>query len=144
MGTKSIRHIVEGLVAQQLALDDGLTGVNFYTGDSASIMDLPRCIVVVDSARPPADLPEGLGNYLCTTRIIMASNADDTSLTTHRARCASVAGVMQGLGALKTAFTATGDATLYDVTPGSDDEGVDERSWASAMTFELLLVVPAA
>lgn len=143
MGTKSIRHIVEGLVAQQLALDDGLTGVNFYTGDSASTMDLPRCIVVVDSARPPADLPEGLGNYLCTTRIIMASNADDTSLTTHRARCASIAGVMQGLSSMKAAFTASGDASLYDITPGSEDEGVDERSWATSMTFELLCVVPA-
>lgn len=143
MGTKSIRHIVEGVVSAQLALDNGLTGVNFYTGDSASTMDLPRCIVVVDSARPPADLPEGLGNYLCTTRIIMASNADDTSLTTHRARCASIAGVMQGLSSMKAAFTASGDASLYDITPGSEDEGVDERSWATSMTYELLTVVPA-
>ena len=73
----------------------------------------------------------------------MASNADDTSLTTHRARCASIAGVMQGLSSMQAAFTATGDASLYDITPGSEDEGVDERSWATSMTFELLCVVPA-
>jgi hypothetical protein len=144
MGTKSIRHIVEGVISAQLALDDGLTGVNFYTGDSASVVDLPRCVVVVDAARPPADLPEGLGNYSCTTRVIMSSNADDTSLATHRARCASIAGVMQGLASLKSAFTATGDATLYDVTPSSEDEGVDERSWATSMSYEVLVVVPPA
>lgn len=144
MGTKSIRHIVEGVLSAQLALDDGLTGVSIYKGETADLNVLPKLIVLCDSGRPPADLPEGLGNYLCTVRIMVVSNADDTSLTTHRARCASVAGVMQGLGALQAAFTATGDATLYDVTPGSDDEGVDERSWASALTFELLLVVPSA
>ena len=51
MGTKSIRHIVEGVISAQLALDDGLTGVNFYTGDSASVVDLPRCVANSASAR---------------------------------------------------------------------------------------------
>ena len=143
MGTKSIRQIVEGIVAAQLALDNGLTGVNFYTGDSNAVMDYPRCVVLVDSAKPPTDLPEGLGNYLCSVRVTLMSIADDTSLSTHRARCASIAGVMQGLSSMKAAFTATGDASLYDITPISEDEGVDERSWATVFAYELLTVVPA-
>lgn len=143
MGTKSIRHIVEGVVSAKLALDNGLTGVNFYTGDSTALMDYPRCVTLVDSAKAPADLPEGLGNYLCSVRITLFSNADDTSLTTHRDRCAAIAGVMQGLSSMKTAFAATGDATLYDITPISEDEGVDERSWATVFAYELLCVVPA-
>lgn len=144
MGTKSIRHIVEGVVSAQLALDNGLTGVNFYTGDSASVTVMPKCVTLVDSAKAPADLPEGLGNYLCSVRITLFSNADDTSLATHRSRCASIAGVMQGLTSMKAAFTASGDASLYDITPISEDEGVDERSWATVFAYELLCVVPAA
>lgn len=143
MGTKSIRHIVEGIVAAQLGLDNGLTGVSFYTGDNGAVMALPKCVVLVDSAKAPADLPEGLGNYLCSVRVTLFSNADDTTLTDHRARCASIAGVMQGLSSMKAAFTATGDASLYDITPISEDEGVDERSWATVFTYELLTVVPA-
>lgn len=143
MGTKSIRHIVEGIVSAQLALDDGLTGVNFYTGDSSSVTALPKCVTLVDSAKAPADLPEGLGNYLCSIRITLFSNADDTTLATHRARCASIAGVMQGLSSMQAAFTASGDATLYDITPISEDEGVDERSWATVFAYELLCVVPS-
>jgi len=143
MGTKSIRHIVEGIVAAQLALDDGLTGVNFYTGDSVAVTTLPKCVVLVDAAKAPADLPEGLGNYLCSVRVTLFCNADDTSLATHRSRCASIAGVMQGLGTMKAAFTATGDASLYDITPISEDEGLDERSWATVFSYELLTVVPA-
>jgi hypothetical protein len=30
------------------------------------------------------------------------------------------------------------------VTIGSEDEGVDERSWATAFSYDVLLVLPAA
>ena len=32
----------------------------------------------------------------------------------------------------------------YDVTIGSEDEGIDERSWATAFSFDVLVVLPAA
>jgi hypothetical protein len=35
------------------------------------------------------------------------------------------------------------DATLYDVTPLSEDEGTDERSFATLFAFDLLAVLPA-
>ena len=143
MGTKSIRHIVEAAVASHLGAESGLTGVNIYTGDDTDINVLPKAIVLCDSAKTPADLPEGAGNYDCSVRVTLFSNADDTTLATHRARCAALAGSMQDLTGLKAVFTASGDATLYDVTPNSEDEGVDERSFATAFTFGLLAVLPA-
>jgi hypothetical protein len=143
MGTKSIRHIVEANVASHLAAESGLTGVNIYTGDDGDINVLPKAIVLCDSARTPADLPEGAGNYDCSVRVTVFSNADDTTLTDHRARCAALAGSMQNLAALKAVFVASGDATLYDVTPNTEDEGKDERSFATAFTFGLLTVLPA-
>jgi len=141
MGTKSIRHIVEAAVASHLAAETGLTGVNIYTGDDGDVNALPKAIVLCDSARTPADLPEGAGNYDCSVRVTIFSNADDTTLADHRARCAAVAGSMQDLTGLKAVFTTGGDASLYDVTPNTEDEGKDERSYATAFTFDLLTVL---
>jgi hypothetical protein len=143
MGTKSIRHIVEANVATHLSAESGLTGVNIYTGDDGDINVLPKAIVLCDSARSPADLPEGAGNYDCSVRVTIFSNADDTTLADHRARCAALAGSMQDLAGLKAVFVASADATLYDVTPNTEDEGKDERSYATAFTFGLLAVLPA-
>ena len=143
MGTKSIRHIVEDTLQTYLANAAGLSMVIFVTGDSNNTATLPKCIVLCESARAPGDLPEGEGNYSCSVRITLFSNADDTTITVHRARCALVVGNMRDLTSIKAAFTAGGDASCYDVTIGSEDEGVDERSWATAFTFDVLVVFPA-
>ena len=80
MGTKSIRHIVEATLATYLSTQTGLTTVTFLTGDSAATQTLPKAVVLCDSARAPGDLPEGEGNYSCSVRITLFSNADDTTL----------------------------------------------------------------
>ena len=145
MGTKSIRHIVEQVLKTYLSTETGLTGVSLYTGDSADVMTLPKLVILCESARTPNDLPEGLGNYLCSVRMTLFSNTDDTTLTDHRARCAGLAGSMSrdSLSAIKTAFTNSGDATCYDVTIQNEDEGVDERSWATVFSYDVLVVLPA-
>ena len=144
MGTRSIRHIVEGTLATYLSTQTGLTSVQFLTGDSAVTQTLPKAIVLCDSATPPGDLQECLGNFSCSVRITLFSNADDTTLADHRARCAALAGNMNDLASIQAAFAATGDATCYDVSVRSEDEGVDERSWATAFAFDLLAVLPPA
>jgi len=143
MGTKSIRHIVEANVASFLTAETGLTGVAIYTGDAVDLNVLPKAIVLCDSARTPGDLPQGAGNYSCSVRVTLFSNADDTTLADHRARCAALAGAMQDLAGLKAVFATSADATLYDVTPLSEDEGTDERSFATLFAFDLLTVLPA-
>ena len=143
MGTKSIRHIVEAVVSTYLSTQTGLTTIAFLTGDSAATQTLPKAIVLCESARAPGDLPEGEGNFSCSVRITLFSNADDTTLADHRLRCAALSGNMRDLVSIKAAFTATGDASCYDVTMQSEDEGVDERSWATAFTFDILTVFPA-
>lgn len=145
MGTKSIRHIVEQVLKTYLTSETGLTGVSLYTGDSADTMTLPKLVILCETARTPNDLPEGLGNYLCSVRMTLFSNTDDTTLTDHRSRCASLAGAMcrDSLASIKTAFSNSGDATCYDVTVNTEDEGVDERSWATVFTFDILVVLPA-
>lgn len=144
MGTKSIRHIVENVIATRLSSESGLTGVTIYTGDSNQTNVLPKAVVLVDSARAPSGLPEGLGNFSCGLRVTLFSNADDTTLADHRARCAALAGNLQDLAGIKTAFTATGDATCYDISPLSEDEGVSERSWATVFSYDLWAVLPPA
>ena len=143
MGTKSIRHIVEATVATYLSTQTGLTTVTFLTGDSNATQTLPKAVVLCDSARAPGDLPEGEGNFSCSVRITLFSNADDTTLADHRLRCAALSGNMRDLVSIKAAFTTGADASCYDVTMQSEDEGVDERSWATAFTFDLLAVFPA-
>lgn len=143
MGTKSIRHIVESTLATYLSTQTGLTTVSFLTGDNNAIQTLPKAVVLCETARAPNDLPEGLGNFACTVRITLFSNADDTTLADHRLRCAALSGNMRDLTSIQAAFTATNDASCYDVTMTSEDEGIDERSWATAFGFEVLLVLPA-
>lgn len=143
MGTKSIRHIVESTLATYLSTQTGLTTVSFLTGDNNAIQTLPKAVVLCETARAPNDLPEGLGNFACTVRMTLFSNADDTTLADHRLRCAALSGNMRDLTSIQAAFTATGDASCYDVTMTSEDEGIDERSWATSFGFEVLLVLPA-
>jgi hypothetical protein len=139
-----MRHIVEAVVSTYLSAQSGLAGVALLTGDSAATQTLPKAVVICDSASAPADLPEGLGNYSCSVRVTLFSNADDTTLAVHRERCAAVAGNMRDLAGIQAAFVATGDATCYDVTMRSEDEGIDERSWATAFSFDILTVLPPA
>ena len=142
MSTLSIRHIVESTLAGYLSTQTGLTAVLFLTGDSAATQTLPKAVVLCDSASPPGDLPEGLGNYSCSVRITLFSNADDTTLSVHRARCAALAGNMRDLASVQAAFVNAATATCYDVTIRSEDEGIDERSWATAFSFDVLVVLP--
>jgi len=139
MGTKSIRHIVESTLATYLSTQTGLTTVSFLTGDSSATQTLPKAVVLCDSARPPGSLPGGAGNYDCSVRITLFSNADDTTLADHRLRCAALVGNMRDLASIQAAFTAGADASCYDVTIGSEDEGVDERSWATSFSFSVMV-----
>jgi hypothetical protein len=141
MGYKSARHIVEAVLANYLSSQTELAGVSFYTGDSAETAILPKAVVLCDSARLPNDFPDGLGNYNCGVRITVFDSADDVTLTVHRERCAAVAGAMQDVALIQAAFVAGGDALCYDVTPTAEDEGVNERSWASVFSYEVLVVV---
>jgi hypothetical protein len=48
---------------------------------------------------------------------------------------------MQDLEALQAVFATQGDAYCYDCTVTSEDEGVNERSWASVLAYDILVVV---
>jgi len=117
--------------------------VSFLTGDNNATQTLPKAVVLCEAARAPSDLPEGEGNFSCSVRITLFSNADDTTLADHRLRCAALSGNMRDLVSIKAAFTAGADASCYDVTMQSEDEGIDERSWATSFTFDILTVFPA-
>jgi hypothetical protein len=134
----SIRHVVESTIATYLSTQSGLTGVAILTGDSAVTQTLPKAVVLCDSARAPGDLQDGLGNYDCSVRVTLFSNADDTTLAVHRERCAALSDCMKSVGLIQDAFAVTGDALCYDVTYRSEDEGIDERSWATSFAFDIL------
>ncbi len=146
MGTKSIRHIVEATIATYLSTQTGLTSIAFLTGDSATTQTLPKAIVLCETARAPDELVgyDNMGNYDCSVRITLFSNADDTTLADHRARCAALSGNMRDLDSIQAAFTAGGDAHCYDVGMESEDEGIDERSWATSFSFSVVVVLPPA
>ena len=139
--SNSIRHVVEATLATYLSTQTGLAGVQILTGDSNVTQTLPKAVVLCDSARPPASLPEGEGNYDCSVRITLFSNADDTTLADHRTRCAALVGNMRDLASIKAAFVSGGDATCYDVGIVSEDEGIDERSWATSFAFSVITVL---
>lgn len=141
MGTKSIRHIVESTLANYLSTQTGLTDISFLTGDSAVVQTLPKAVVLCESAKPPGLMQQGEGNYDCSVRITLFSNADDTTLADHRARCAAIVGNMRDLDSIQAEFNSGGDAHCYDVSILSEDEGIDERSWATSFSFSVWTVL---
>jgi len=144
MGTKSIREIVESALLAHLSAQTELSGVNIYKGIEVATDTLPTLVVNCNSVGNPPDLPEGLGNYLCSVTLELYTSADATSaLTNHRDRSAAMIGAMQDLTAIKAVFTSQGDATCYDVSPDTVDDGKGDRALGTMATFTLLVVLPA-
>jgi len=144
MASKSIREIVESAVQAHLSAQTELSGVNIYKGIEVATDSLPSLVVNCNSVGNPPDLPEGLGNYACTVTLELYTSADATSaLTNHRDRSAAMLGAMQDLAALKAVFTSQGDATCYDVTPDTVDDGKGDRALGTMATFMLTVVLPA-
>lgn len=135
--TYSIRQVSEGVFASYLGADSGLSGVAVYTGDSNDVNVMPKAVVLCDSARPMPQLGDPAGNYICSVRITLFSNADDTTLSDHRVRCATIVALMRDVDGIQSAFNTDGKASCYDVGVSSEDEGVDERSWATAFVYEV-------
>ena len=144
MGTKSIREIIEAAVASHLSAQTELAGVNIYKGIEVTTDVLPQAIVSCESVSYPPDLPEGLGNYSATLNVHLYTSADATSaLANHRDRSAAILGALQDLAALKAVFTSQGDATLYDITSETVDDGRGDRALGTLATFTLTVVLPA-
>ena len=144
MGTKSIREIVESALVAHLQAQSELSGVNIEKGIEVDKLALPSVVVSAETVANAPDLPEGLGNYAVTVNIGTFSSADEANaLTVHRARSAAVLGAMQGVTAIKAVFTSQGDATCYDVTFQTVDQGNGDRALGSMATFLVLAVLPS-
>lgn len=144
MGTKSVREIVETAVRAHLVAQTELAGVNVYKGIEVATDALPSLVVNCGNVTNPPDLPEGLGNYSCTVTLELYTSADETSaLTVHRDRSAGMLGAMQDLTAIKAVFASQGDATCYDVSPETIDDGKGDRALGTMATFTVLVVLPA-
>lgn len=144
MGTKSIREIIESAIAAHLAAQTELAGVNIYKGLEVTTDTLPQAIVSCDTVGNLPDLPEGLGNYLATVNVHLYTSADATSaLANHRDRSAAILGAMQDLTAIKAVFVNQGDATCYDVTAETVDDGRGDRALGTMATFTVAVVLPA-
>lgn len=144
MGTKSVREIVEAAVASHLAAQTELAGVNIYKGIEVATDALPCLVVNCNNVGNPPDLPEGLGNYACTVVLELYTSADEsTALTVHRARSAGMLGALQDLAGVKSVFTSQGDATCYDVSPETIDDGKGDRALGTMATFTVTVVLPA-
>jgi hypothetical protein len=144
MGTKSVREIVESAIRAHVAAQTELTGVNVYKGIEITTEQLPALVVNCSSVNNPPDLPEGLGNYSCSVTLELYTSADAaTALASHRDRSAGMLGAMQDIAGIKAVFTSQGDATCYDVTPESVDDGKGDRALGTMATFRVDIVLPA-
>jgi hypothetical protein len=146
MGTKSIRHICEAVVVSYLQGKAELSGLQINPGDTATLKDLPTVAVICDNASPPGELPEGLGNFDCSVEVCVYSSADaPATLAQHRDRCALIEGFLgwESLADIKAAFAASGDATLYDVTPEPVQDERQSRMFGSRIPYTFRVVLPA-
>ena len=116
MGTTSVRHIIEAGLVAFLQAEPTLAGVNIYPGDSTALAVHPKVVVTCESARTPALMPDGLGNYDCSVRVVISDNADDFTLTQHRQHEASVLATLANEAGIKAAFAAASASTAERAT----------------------------
>jgi hypothetical protein len=138
MATISVRHIMEAGIVSFLQAQSELAGVNIYAGDSTELAVHPKVVVTCEGARTPALMPDGLGNYDCTLRIVISDNANDVTLATHRAHEAAVLGALSDESGIKAAFAAADpvEAFIYMVNQGEPQQGIDPEGnyWNSVTT----------
>ena len=144
MATKSPAEIIEGAIVAHLSAQTELSGVNIERGIEVDKTQLPLCVVTSSNIGTVNELPEGLGNFRAMVVINVITSADESSaLTVHRARTAAVLGAMQDVAAIKTAFSSSGDATCYDATFESTEEGQGDRALMASASYSVLIVLPA-
>jgi hypothetical protein len=99
-------------------------------------------VASVEAVGQIPDIPQGLGNYSCTLQVMVLSPADETSsLADHRQRSEKVASAFADLAGVKAVFVSQGDATCYDVTLQSIDDGRGDRTFGTTFNYELLAVL---
>lgn len=144
MGTKSIREIVESALVAHLAAQTELAGTNIEKGIEVDVQALPTVIVSCEGVGNMAELPEGLGNYLCNVQVGVFTSADATSaLSGHRDRCAAVLGALQDVAGIKAVFASQGDATCYDISYQSHDDNRGDRALGMMAVYSVAAVLPA-
>ena len=143
--SQSIRTTTESLIKDYLLNKNVLTDVTVYVSDSKDQMTLPKLVILCETAKIHPEIPDCLGNYVCSIRFSLFSNSDDTSIEAHRSRCADLMGTFQfnELNNVKDFFEDSDQLHLYDITFQSEDEGVDGRSWATVFNYEFLVVLPS-
>lgn len=139
MGTKSIREIVEAACVAHLNAQSISAGVQILPGLNTAVVDPPFVVASVEAVGQIPDIPQGLGNYACTLQVMVMSPSDEAnSLADHRALGEKVASAFADIAGLKAVFVSQGDATCYDVTLQSIDDGRGERTFGTTFSYEVL------
>lgn len=114
-------------------------GTAILPGLNTALTDPPMVVASVEAVGQIPDIPQGLGNYACTLQVLVMSPSDDTgSLAAHRLLGEKVASAFADIAGLKAVFVSQGDATCYDVTLQSIDDGRGERTFGTTFTYEVL------
>jgi hypothetical protein len=139
MPSKSPLNITEDALAAVLDAEAALAGYTIFKGQAATELELPSIIVSCESAAYPGEISQGLGNYVCKVNIGIFNSIDDDTIATHREASQDVMGLMNDLATIKASFVTIGDATCYDVTQTSLDEGRGERAFMTTLAFDVLI-----
>jgi hypothetical protein len=135
MGTKSIREIVETACVTHLG-NQTLTGYQIEPGLSTDLLNPPCVVASADSINPMTGISQVLGNFAVTVSVLVMSPTDDaSSLANHRGAGEKVMSAFADIAGLKTVFTSAGDATMYDCTFQSIDDGRGERTFGTTYTY---------
>ena len=135
MGTKSIREIVEAACVTHLG-NQTLTGYQIEPGLSTDTLNPPFVVASAESISAMNGITQILGNFAVTVQVMVMTGSDETSsLANHRAAGEKIMSAFADIAGLKTVFTAAGDATMYDCTFQSIDDGRGERTFGTTYTY---------
>jgi len=123
---ESMKMVVDGL---------SLAGVTVNTGVEEETLAVPYVICAADGMQEEI---KSTGIYRCGARVIVASSADDTSLTDHRTRVSTVFDAFLDSGIATTLSGNVSDFYVYDVAFGGQPAAMENRQMKNTLEMEVV------
>lgn len=113
-------------------------GITILPGVNAGDMDAPAVVCAVRSAEQSIIGPKGFtGDQACELHIILMTNANDTSASTHQSRVAYLREEFFNDWVGTSLSAHVSDYRVVGIVPGPSTQEIEESTWITDMEFQV-------
>lgn len=116
-----------------LGLSVGASTLTVFTGLSEEIKALPSVTMIAISGE---EMPQDTGNFKLSFTAVVATNADDTTLTEHRQLCEEALAPLMDDNTASELSSAVSDFGCMGISNRQSRERTEDRAWITELTFD--------